>query len=152
MHIDISIAGQTLKVVDENITRFSAPCSTSLFGLGTVEGSYQTPTGDFHIAEKIGAGAELGSRFKGRFFTGEVWDPEVITEEDLILTRILWLAGDEPHNANTLTRYIYIHGTNQEELLGSPASHGCIRLGNQDMIKLFDLVEIFTKVVIREGI
>ena len=152
MHVDISIAGQTLKVMDENITRFSTPCSTSRFGLGTMEGSYQTPTGDFHIAEKIGVGAELGSQFKSRIFTGEVWNPEIITDEDLILTRILWLAGDEPHNANTQSRYLYIHGTNQEELLGSAASHGCIRLGNQAMIKLFDLVELFTKVVIREGI
>jgi L,D-transpeptidase YbiS len=66
----------------------------------------------------------------------------------LILTRILWLAGAEEKNANTLKRYIYLHGTNQEELLGEPVSHGCIRFSNQDITELFDLLRVGSEIEI----
>ncbi|MBX9578138.1 MAG: L,D-transpeptidase [Chthoniobacterales bacterium] len=67
---------------------------------------------------------------------------------DHILTRILWLDGLDSENTNTHDRYIYIHGTNQENLIGTPASHGCIRLRNTDMIALFDAVEVGDRVEI----
>lgn len=84
--------------------------------------------------------------FKARKATGQI--ASLGGEEDHILTRILWLEGLEPHNQNTWKRFIYLHGTNQEELLGTPASHGCIRLSNKNIVDLFgrvrkgDLVEI----------
>ncbi|MFA5041157.1 MAG: L,D-transpeptidase, partial [Bdellovibrionales bacterium] len=71
------------------------------------------------------------------------------TEDDLVLTRILWLEGRESHNANTKERYIYIHGTNREDLLGTPASHGCIRMSNNEIIELFDLIPVGASVEIR---
>jgi lipoprotein-anchoring transpeptidase ErfK/SrfK len=85
--------------------------------------------------------------FRSRIATGKVADQG--GEEDLVLTRILWLEGLDPHNANTRQRYIYIHGTNQEHLIGTPASHGCIRLRNNDMIDLFDRVNEGTHVEIK---
>lgn len=72
------------------------------------------------------------------------------TQSDLVLTRILWLAGTQPHNANTFNRYIYIHGTNDEARIGRPMSHGCIRLKNTAVIQLFDLTPIGTSVWISE--
>ncbi|NJK90897.1 MAG: L,D-transpeptidase [Blastochloris sp.] len=147
MQVTISIPQQLLEVFHDGECVFSVPCSSSQFGLGTEEGSYRTPTGRFHIAEKIGQGQPLGAIFQSRQPTGQLWSPDNdSTEEDLILTRILWLAGDEPHNANTQSRYIYLHGTNHEDRIGSPSSHGCIRLRNRDMMELFDLVEVLTPV------
>ena len=121
--------------------------STSRYGLGTGEGSLRTPTGRFRILEKIGDGTPAWSVFKARVRTGEIALPG--GEEDLILTRILWLGGLDPENANTRDRYIYFHGTNREDLIGTPASHGCIRLRNDDIIGLFERTEVGTIVEIR---
>ncbi len=86
--------------------------------------------------------------FKGRAATGTL--AESGGEEDLILSRILWLDGLDPENSNTHERYIYLHGTNQEEQIGTPASHGCLRLRNLDMIDLFDRVDEGDFLEIRE--
>jgi lipoprotein-anchoring transpeptidase ErfK/SrfK len=119
--------------------------STALNGLGCEVGSNKTPTGLHRVAKKIGADCGVGTVFRSRVSTGEVWSPDPLnplcnSNEDLVLSRILWLEGMEAHNANTLDRYVYLHGTNQEHLLGNAVSHGCIRLSNQDVIELFDLV------------
>ena len=124
----------------------SWPVSTSRFGLGSEEGSFRTPTGRFRIAEKIGGGSPAWMIFKSRIPTGTLALPG--GEEDHVLTRILWLEGLDPGNANTHGRYIYIHGTNQETLIGTPASHGCVRLRNREMIELFERVEAEDSVVI----
>ena len=144
--LEISMDHQVLEVLknDEKIRSF--PISTSAKGMGFTEGSLRTPTGSFRIAEKIGAGAPLLTVFKGRKPVG-TWDQQP-GDEDLILTRILRLDGLDPENANTLQRFIYLHGTNQEELIGTPSSHGCIRLKNQDIAELFDLVPENSEVVI----
>lgn len=122
------------------------PVSTSGFGLGEEPGSHRTPRGKFRIAEKIGEGLPPGAVLRSRVWTGEVAGQG--GEEDLVLTRILWLAGEEPRNANTKERYIYFHGTNQEAKIGTPCSHGCVRLRNEDMIQLFDAVPPGTPVEI----
>ena len=135
----ISVAAQTLEVrggAGKVLRRF--PVSTSRFGLGTEPGSWRTPLGHFRVGAKIGAGAELGAVFKSRQPTGD--NGLDSAAEDLVLTRILWLEGAEPDNANTRERYIYIHGTNHEDDIGRPASHGCVRLRNADVIELFELV------------
>lgn len=115
------------------------PVSTSKFGLGFEEGSFKTPTGRFRIARKIGGTAPLWTVFRARKNTGRLAKPG--GKEDLVLTRILTLDGLERANANSLARYIYIHGTNQEKLIGTPASHGCVRLRNSDMARLYRLVD-----------
>ena len=109
----------------------------------------KTPTGRFRIAEKIGDGMPPGTVFKSRRPVRVT--KKLLREEDLVMTRILWLDGLDPGNANTHERFIYIHGTNHEESLGKPASHGCIRMRNSELLDLFELVDPGTPVVIRAG-
>jgi L,D-transpeptidase YbiS len=147
-NIDISIRDQrlTLKRGDKIIRSY--PISSSRFGLGSEEGSMKTPLGKFRVAEKIGHGAAPGTVFKARVPLGP--DDPLPDTEDFITSRILWLDGLEKHNANTHDRFVYIHGTRHEDDIGTPASHGCIRMRNADVIELFDLVDETTPVVIRE--
>ena len=144
--IEVDVDTQSLRVLEGNIPIAEFPVSTSRFGLGFEEGSFRTPTGRFVVRDKIGHGAAPCTIFRARVDTGERAAPG--GDEDLVLTRILTLDGLEPANANTLARYVYIHGTNQEHLIGQPASHGCVRLRNEDMIALHDLVSVGTPVVI----
>jgi lipoprotein-anchoring transpeptidase ErfK/SrfK len=146
--IHIRLSTQLLELCDGNGRVLkSYPVSTSSRGAGSEPGSLKTPLGRFCIAEKIGAGTPQGMVFKSRVPTGETGSEE--NPEDLVQTRILWLHGLEEHNANTRDRYIYIHGTNQESRIGSPASHGCIRMRNADVTELFDVVEEGIEVFIR---
>ena len=122
------------------------PCSTGKAGVGSEEGSGRTPIGQFEICSTHGENAPLMTVFRGRLPVGTF--PAAAQGQDAILTRILALHGLEPHNANTRARYIYIHGTADTHLLGTPASHGCIRLAPQDMRTLFSRVRIGTRVQI----
>ena len=130
------------------------PVSTAVNGAGERNGSYCTPRGRHRIAEKIGAGMPLCTAFKSRVPTGEIWTPELNAANpgrDWILSRILWLEGLEPGRnqggtVDSHNRYIYIHGTHEEHKIGTPASHGCIRMKNEDMAELFDLVKVGTEV------
>lgn len=135
----ISVADQCLQVIHDGRCIRQFAVSTARNGVGFELNSYRTPTGRFRIAEKIGAGQASGTIFKSRVAVG-LWQPDDDLDDDLILTRILRLQGLDEANANTLERCIYIHGTNHEDMLGQPASHGCVRLGNAAVIELFDLV------------
>jgi L,D-transpeptidase YbiS len=146
--IDISIREQLLRLKRGDETLRTYPISSSRFGLGSEEGSMKTPLGKFRVAEKIGHGASPGTIFKARVALGP--DDLLPATEDFITSRILWLDGLEEHNANTRDRFIYIHGTKHEDEIGRPDSHGCIRMRNDDVIELFDLVDETTPVVIRE--
>ena len=137
--LHVSIARQLLDVRDAAGTLLRRyPVSTSRFGVGTEPGSLRTPPGVFRVGEKFGGGEPLGAVFKSRQPTGE--NGLGAADEDLVLTRILWLEGTNEANANTRERYIYIHGTNHEALVGQPASHGCVRMRNADVAELYDLV------------
>ncbi|MBE2180102.1 MAG: L,D-transpeptidase [Chthoniobacterales bacterium] len=142
----VDVAAQMLRVMDGATVAAEFPVSTSRFGLGFEEGSYHTPTGRFVIRDKIGHGAPAWTVFRSRQNTGEITSPG--GSEDLVLSRILTLDGLDPQNSNTMARYVYIHGTNQEDLIGSPASHGCVRLRNSDIITLHDMVSPGTPVSI----
>jgi lipoprotein-anchoring transpeptidase ErfK/SrfK len=144
MRVDISRQMLDLRHRGELIK--SWPVSTSRFGVGFEPGSFKTPTGRFAVQEKIGTDEPLWMEFKSRQPTGNLAAPG--GEQDGILTRILWLSGLDEENTNTRDRYIYFHGTNREDLIGTPASHGCIRLRNADIAELFDLVPEGTRVVI----
>lgn len=146
--IDISIKDQRLTLTRNGKKLRSFPISSSRFGIGTEEGSNKTPLGNFQIAQKIGHDAAPGTIFKSRVPLGP--DDPLPETEDFVTTRILWLDGMDPENANTRDRHIYIHGTKHEDKIGSPDSHGCIRMRNADVIELFDLVDETTQVVIRE--
>lgn len=145
-HLRVSIAGQRLDLVANGRVLRSWPVSTSAVGVGTEPGSLRTPTGRFRIARKVGHGAPPGMVFRSRIASGEIGAPE--NPEDLVQTRILWLDGLDPDNAGTFSRYIYIHGTNHESDIGTPASHGCVRMRNVDVIDLFDAVDAGTEVII----
>ncbi len=147
LQIRVRIASQTLDLEDEAGNKIkSYVISTSSFGLGTEPGSQKTPTGRFVVSEKIGEGASFGEIFVGRVPTGRFGAEE--DPSDHVQTRILWLHGLDPENANTKARYIYIHGTNAESKLGTPSSHGCVRMANVDVADLSDRVEVGTTVLI----
>ena len=147
MHkIVIDIKTQSLKLTCDQREIFSAPVSTSRAGPGFEPGSFKTPTGVFRVYERIGENAPSGTTFVGRV---PIEEPPA-SGDDLITSRILWLDGLERENANTKDRFIYIHGTNQEDLIGQPVSHGCVRMRNEDIIKLFEMVTVGTPVEIRE--
>ncbi|MEO6788077.1 MAG: L,D-transpeptidase [Chthoniobacteraceae bacterium] len=150
MRIYVHVPSQTLDLLDDAgqlLRRYA--CSTSKLGLGFEPGSNRTPTGRFRVAEKRGHDAPAGMIFKGRQPTGKIGSAG--DDADHVQTRILWLDGLDAENANTKERYIYIHGTNAEHLIGTSASLGCVRLANQDVIDLFDAVTEGTEVVIDAG-
>ncbi|HIO93016.1 MAG TPA: L,D-transpeptidase [Leucothrix mucor] len=131
--------------------------STSEYGIGNKSGSNKTPLGVHIVKQKYGAKAKLGAIFKARANTGRV--AKILTEKgqrsraDNVTTRILWLSGLEKGinkggNVDSHRRYIYIHGTDEEGRLGSPASHGCIRMNNQAVIDLYKNIPLGTLVVI----
>ena len=148
MHtIHIDIPTQRLELRDATgKPLFAATCSTGSAGTGSEPGSGRTPLGHFEICSKHGENAPLATVFRGRLPVG--LHPEASQGEDAILARILCLHGLEPHNANTRSRYIYIHGTADTARLGTPVSHGCIRLSPQDAAELFELVPLGTRVYI----
>jgi UDP-N-acetylmuramate--alanine ligase len=117
------------------------PVSTARAGIGGAEGSFRTPPGWHRIRARIGEDAASGTVFVSREPTGETWRGEA-RADDLILTRILTLEGLEYSvnrgpGCDSLARYIYLHGTNHESLLGRAVSHGCVRFSNEGVRELF---------------
>lgn len=136
---------QRLTLLESGLEIADYPISTAANGIGGEENSMRTPPGWHRIHARIGAGAPSGAVFESRAPTGARWRGEPV-EDDLILTRILTLEGlEEGVNRgpghDSLERYIYVHGTNHEDSLGQPASHGCVRMANADVIDLFARVE-----------
>ena len=133
--------------------------STARAGVGCVADSLRTPLGLHRVAEKIGDGAPKGMVFKARVPTGRIWTDGPAPEDNLITTRILWLEGLEPgknagHDAagrlvDTKARFVYLHGTNQASRLGTPNSHGCVLLSDDDILDLFDRAPVGTPVYLR---
>src|SRR5437870_11364522 len=139
--IVVSTREQKLALIDRGNVLAIYPVSTSKFGLGDWRGSRFTPLGKLQIAEKIGDSAPPGTVFKDRRRTGEILAPDS-PGRDPIVTRILWLRGLELQNANAFSRDIYIHGTPEERLIGTPASYGCIRMRSSDIISLYGIVGV----------
>jgi lipoprotein-anchoring transpeptidase ErfK/SrfK len=144
----VSIRDQQLTLLEGKTPIRRYPVSTSRFGIGTEEGSFKTPTGNFRVAQKIGHGMPSSTVFRGRVPLNPDAPPPAT--EDLVMSRILWLDGIDADNANTRERFIYVHGTKHEDKIGQRDSHGCVRLRNADVIELFDLVDEGTLVVIEE--
>lgn len=147
----VDVTGQQMYLFEQGRLVGSYPVSTAEKGTGNHEGSLQTPLGLHRVDEKIGAGAPAGMIFRGRRPTGQraeiLTGPDERAARDDVTTRILWLAGLEPGvnqggDVDSKRRYIYIHGTPEEGRIGRPASHGCVRMTNADVIELFDRVEV----------
>ncbi len=156
LRIEISIPEQRLDLFEGDVRIRSYRVSTAANGAGERAGSYSTPRGRHRIRAKIGTGLAPGAVLRGRRPTGEVCDEaawRAAPDRDWILTRILWLCGEEPGinrggEVDTFRRYIYIHGTPDAVELGRPGSRGCIRMRNRAVIELFELVQTGTPVVI----
>ncbi len=138
----VDVTAQRLHLIEHGEVTASWPVSTAAAGVGGAAGSFRTPPGWHRVHRRIGAGAPSGAVFVSREATGERWAGET-RDDDLILTRILTLEGLEDGinrgaGCDSLERYIYLHGTNHEPELGTPASHGCVRLGNDAIRELFD--------------
>jgi len=131
--------------------------STAKNGLGEKNGSFCTPRGRHIVRARIGAGRPLRSVFVRRRPSGEIWTPELHARypgRDWMLTRILWLSGCEVGrnrlgDVDTMRRMIYIHGAPDCAEFGKPGSHGCVRMRNEDVAELFELVPPYTPVEIR---
>ena len=155
--IIVDISEQRLYLYSNNDLIQSYPVSTSKYGEGQTENSFKTPLGLHEIKEKIGHKAPINTIFTARVNTNKRADVQIKqndTEDDFVTSRIMWLDGLEDGinrglGVDSYNRYIYIHGTHEEGLIGQKASHGCIRMFNNDVIELFDIVSEGTKVQIR---
>jgi len=152
----VSVDDQTLRIVRGKNIIWESPCATAEKGTGSEMDSLKTPLGWHEVSAKTGKGAPWGQVFRSGAPTAEVWQDGQDTTEDLVLTRILFLDGLEPGlnrggNVDSRGRYIYIHGTNNEAALGTPSSHGCVRVRNDDVIALYELVTEGTKVLITQN-
>lgn len=157
--IEIDLARQRLYLLDARERELASwPVSSAANGPGEQSGSHCTPRGRHRIRAKIGAGAAPGTVFVGRRPTGEVYSPTLAAAHpgrDWILTRILWLCGEEIGRnrlgqVDTMRRYIYIHGAPDSAEMGRPGSIGCVRMWGADVIDLFERAKVGTRVDIVE--
>ena len=155
--IQVNISEQRLYLLKFNEVLVSYPISSSSYGEGQQENSYKTPLGNHIIKEMIGSSATKDTIFISRINTkraASLIKEPIDTDNDYVTSRIMWLEGEEEGfnkggSVDSYQRYIYIHGTQEEGLIGSKASHGCIRMFNNDVIDLFQRVNIGTKVLIK---
>ena len=156
-NIIIDISEQRLYLIKNSSIIESFPISTSKFGEGSTENSFKTPLGNHKIKDKIGDNADLNTIFVSRINTkrkASIISEDIDSDDDHVTSRILWLDGLEDglnrgKGIDSYNRYIYIHGTHEEGLIGQKASHGCIRMFNNDVIYLYDIVKEGTNVYIR---
>ncbi len=154
--INVSIAEQRLRLLRDGELLMDTRISTARNGPGELAGSECTPRGWHTVRAKVGAGCAANTVFRGRRPTGELYSPQLrglYPERDWILTRILWLSGLEVGKnrlgrVDTMRRYIYIHGCPDEDPMGIPTSHGCVKVRNAELLELFDLVPVGTRVLI----
>ena len=157
--IKVSIDEQRLQYLESGHVVMDVAVSTAANGPGEIMHSECTPRGRHLIRAKIGAGAPENTVFVGRRASGEIYTPglkQQHPDRDWMLTRILWLSGLEPGNnrlgnRDSMRRYIYIHGCPDEDAMGTPSSHGCVKMRNSEVIKLFDRVPAGTQVLIQEA-
>lgn len=154
--LEVDVATQSMRVLEGDRLIKTYAVSTAKNGVGQEYGSQKTPIGWHIIRAKVGAGASPNTVFVGRRPTGEIYTQalrEANPERDWILTRILWLSGLEVGknrlgSIDTMRRYVYIHGAPDEAEMGKPGSHGCIRMRNEHVIELFDMIPVGTRILI----
>ena len=157
--IVVSIEQQRLQLREADTIVLDTAIATASNGPGEEAGSERTPRGWHKVRAKIGAGLEQNAVLVGRRPTGEIFSPALrqqFPDRDWILTRILWLSGLEPGKnrfgtVDTMRRYIYIHGCPDDDAMGIPSSHGCLKMRNAEVVALFDRIPISTLVWITES-
>lgn len=155
--IEIDISKQRLFLLNNMVIVRSYPISSSKYGEGSTQNSFKTPLGNHVIKEMIGRDAIKNTIFTSRINTkrqADIIHDLTNSDNDYVTTRIMWLDGQEEgknkgKGVDSYQRYIYIHGTHEEGLIGQKASHGCIRMFNSDVIELFNEVKKGTKVYIK---
>ncbi|HEX8372206.1 MAG TPA: L,D-transpeptidase [Chthoniobacterales bacterium] len=148
----VSVPDQKMVVMEGTKKVATFPISTSRFGVGDRHNSWSTPSGTMRVAKKIGDRVPPGAVFRRRQPTGEILPPNA-PGRDPIVTRILWLSGTEPGNQNAFERCIYIHGTTEEKMIGKPVSFGCIRMKSKDVIVLYEMLSVGSRVsVVNENV
>ncbi|MDH5392064.1 MAG: L,D-transpeptidase [Gammaproteobacteria bacterium] len=157
--IKVNISKQQLRLYDRHNQLIAEyPVSTSKYGIGNQQGSFKTPLGHHQICEKIGDDEAMDEVFIGRKPQGRLSvlkQQSIDLPEDIITARILRLRGQQPglnqgEGIDSFERYIYIHGTADEINISKPVSHGCIRMRNEDIVKLYAKVEVNTDVWIED--
>lgn len=157
--ININVTQQQLRLLDEDDNLLKQyPVSTSKYGAGSENGSEKTPLGLHRVKDKLGGAMPVNEVYIGRVPQGDLEECQqrgVNLPDDVIMSRIMWLEGMEPGRnqggyVDTYQRFIYIHGTNHEDSIGTPASIGCIRMRNDDVVDLFRQVEVGSEVLIEE--
>ena len=156
--ITVNIAEQRLRLEQGGEVLMDVAVSTAKNGPGELNGSECTPRGRHTIRAKIGAGCVANTVFIGRRPSGEIFSEALRAahpQRDWILSRILWLCGMESginrgYNVDTMRRYVYIHGCPDSDAMGTPGSHGCVKMRNRDIMALFDIIEVGTAVLITE--
>ncbi|MBV1882571.1 MAG: L,D-transpeptidase [Pseudomonadales bacterium] len=154
----ISASKQSLLLRENNQQIAEYSISTSKYGLGEANGSYQTPRGRHTVRAMIGEELPLNAVLVGRRYTGEIYTADLseqFPKRDWVLTRIIWLSGCEKGinrlgQRDSMRRYIYIHGTPDSEPMGVPASHGCIRMRNVEVIDLYNRISHGCAVIISD--
>ena len=154
--IYISIKQQKLYHIQHDSIIKEYIISSSVYGIGNTSGSNKTPIGLHNIRKKYGEKTPINGKMTGRVFQGNIatiYTDQTKSKTDDVTSRILWLEGLEKgknkgEGIDSFKRYIYIHGTSEEGRLGKPASHGCIRMKNKEVIDLYKLVEVGTLVLI----
>ena len=155
----VSIAEQRLVLLSQGALAMDVKVATAKNGPGELMGSECTPRGWHYVRAKIGEGQKENCVFVGRRPTGETYSIKLREQNpgrDWILTRIMWLCGLEPGKnrggkVDTMRRYVYIHGCPDEDPMGIPSSHGCIKMRNADVLELYSKVKVGTRVVVLEA-
>jgi lipoprotein-anchoring transpeptidase ErfK/SrfK len=145
----VDVAYQRLLVLAGGGVEHAWRVSTSKYGVGSEPGSYRTPLGLHRIWRKSGAAARPGQPLKHGEPSDRA-DPEESVGRVFICTRALMLEGLEKSNSTSRKRGIWIHGTSAEDRIGRPASIGCVRMRNVDVISLFDSVPEGTLVYVTD--
>ena len=154
--IYVSVKSQKMYHIQNNEINSVYRISTAKKGVGNIQNSDKTPTGLHHIKEKHGDKTPLNGRMIGRVFYGQIatiYQDTTSSKTDDITTRILWLDGLEKNinkggMVDSYNRYIYIHGTSEEGKIGTPASHGCIRMINTEVLEFYNKIPLYTKILI----
>ena len=157
--IYVSVKEQKMYYINDNVILKEYPVSTAKKGVGNIKNSEQTPCGLHYIKEKHGDKTPRNGKMVGRVFYGQIatiLSDTTSSKTDDVTSRILWLSGYEKDinkggNVDSFDRFIYIHGTSEEGNIGTPASHGCIRMLNSDVIELYSMTKIGTKVLILDN-
>ncbi|HSR53595.1 MAG TPA: L,D-transpeptidase [Acidobacteriota bacterium] len=152
----VSVPRQRMYLVEDGVFARSWVVSTAKAGTGNRKNSLKTPLGLHEVCSKHGRGVPLGGIFKGRIYTGkqaEIISDETDLDSDDVTSRVLRLCGRESGRnkggqVDTFERRVYIHGTPEEGLLGNPASNGCVRMKNDEIIELFEMVDVGIPVLI----